>query len=115
MKINSYDRRTNFGIKYKTENILEIVSGEPLSKIGRYENAKQFVSNFYTGATGHFGYWKRAQLYVPKILQKYPAIESAANEIALIRKSYPQISEIELRKKVKPLITKLGQEIDIEI
>lgn len=48
-------------------------------------------------------------------MQKYPAIKEAANAIIEFSKNNPEAKKQDLQEFVKPIVKKIGKEIDITL
>ena len=118
MKIQNHSN-INFGIKLNTGNVLEVTSLKIFQSDG-ITGIKDVVNtlngkpaNF--SCYGHKGFKYQAKQIGAKIMDKYPEIKSATDEIISITNKNPDMSKSELNDAVKPLIENLGKEIDITI
>ena len=115
MEISNTKISPNFGVKIKTASVLEATTRKIIYNTG-VDGFKEICFAFgKTNFPGHLGYAKQAQPFVKKILDKYPNIAQAAEQINKIIKDNPEITKSELAKQVQPIIDKLGETIDITI
>lgn len=107
----------NFGIKLNSVEVLEVASVTILQSNGieGVKNVATKISGKPLKFPGHQGYRHFAEVYGPKICAKYPNIAEIARQIQEIKANNPFIRKNELYQQVKPMIDKLGNEIDIEI
>lgn len=115
MKIQSTN--ISFQQKYKTGAILQLTCFKTFEPEG-FDSMIKTVRSLYGEMPkylGSQGYRKYARILSEKILPKYPQIAEATKEINTIIEQNPKILPKELREKVKPVIEKLGEEIDIVI
>ena len=66
-------------------------------------------------ATGHRGYAYHAKNIGNKILEKYPEIKKATEEILEITNNFPNIKKQNLYNRVLPIIDRLGETVDITL
>ncbi len=117
MKINIYDSNTNFGIKLDTVKVLETTS-QTVLKSENIEGLKEVATALNGGPLkfpGHQGFKHFAKIFGDKICAKYPDIAAVTARIQEIKAANSFMPKAEIYAKVKPLIDKLGQEVDIEI
>ena len=107
----------NFGIKLETAKVLEVTSQRIFTSEGLsgVSEVIQALSKEPIKATGSKGYRYFAIQTGNAILEKYPQIAEATAEINRITAQNPYITKTELNQKVRPLIDKIGKEIDITI
>lgn len=106
-----------FGTKLETAKVLEVTSQRIFQSDG-IEGCKEVVNALSPTpikAVGHKGYRHYAVMFGKEIVDKYPEIAKATDEINKITEKNPYISKSELNKKVQPLIDEIGHEIDITI
>ncbi len=116
MKIHTINN-TNFNARIKTASILETTTGKAFENNG-IEGMKEVflaLNKKPMKAPGSRGYRYYAKELGNKIIEKYPQIKEATEEINSIINKNPHIKKQDLRTKVKPYIDKLGKEIDIEV
>ena len=107
----------NFNAKLNTAEVLETTSQKifysdgtnGLKKVIFALNDKPFK------ATGAKGYRYYAKILGDKIMNKYPQIKEATDNIHKITAEYPYLTKKELNAKIQPMIEKIGKEIDIVI
>lgn len=118
MKIQKTDN-TQFGIKLNTGAVLEVTSLKIFQSEG-IQGAREVI-NAINGKPadfscyGHKGFKHQAKIIGEKIMNKYPEIKSATNEINTLLAQNPNIKKQELNSLLQPLIKKLGSEIDITV
>ncbi len=107
----------NFGIKLETAKVLEVTSQKIFASDGLngVREVIQALSKEPIKATGNKGYRYFAIQTGNAIIEKYPQIAEATAEINKITAQNPYITKTELNQKVRPLIDKIGKEIDITI
>ncbi len=107
----------NFGIKLETAKVLEVTSQKIFASDGLngVSEVIQALSKEPIKATGKKGYRYFAIQTGNAIIEKYPQIAEATAEINKITAQNPYITKTELNQKVRPLIDKIGKEIDITI
>ena len=107
----------NFGIKLETAKVLEVTSQRIFESDG-IEGVRDVIkalSNEPIKATGSKGYRYFAIKTGREIITKYSQIAEATEEINRIAARNPYITKSELNQKIRPLIDKIGNEIDITI
>jgi hypothetical protein len=117
MKIYNYDYQTHFGIKLDTVKVLETTS-QTVIKSENIDGIKEVTTALNGGPLkfpGHLGFKHYAKIFGEKICAKYPEIADATAKIREIKSQKLYISKDEIYKQVKPLINKLGKEVDIEL
>lgn len=111
MQINS--SQPNFCHKIKTINILEATSQKIIESDGIHE--LRYIIDTFTPikATGWRGYRYFLKNIGDRIIEKYPEIGNATQDIqAFIRKN-PNVKKCELRQYCQKHIDELGETIDI--
>lgn len=108
---------SNFKAKYNTGKILQITTQkifEPDGMSGHIDTLKKLHGPMpkYLGCRGYKGI---ALDLTEKILAKYPQIAEATEVINNIINTSKISSPEELKERIKPIIDKLGNEIDIVI
>ena len=116
MKIQN-NSKINFGIKLNSIEVVETASVTILKSDGLegIKNVASKLSGQPLKFPGHQGYRHLAEVYGAKICAKYPEIAAIANRINEIKSQNSFIRKNDLYQQVKPMIDKLGKEIDIEI
>lgn len=117
MYVNNNSPNLNFGIKLDTGKVLEVTSLKIFQSEG-IQGCKEVVNMLMDSpikATGHKGFRYFAEQIGKKIMDKYPEIKKATDEIISITNKNPNIKKEELNSLVQPLINKLGKEIDINL
>ena len=117
MKINTQKINQNFGARLKTAQVLEVTSLKIFESdgISGCKNVIQTLAPIKQKGIGNKGYKYHAQIIGEKILEKYPKIKEATMQIKNILAENPNISKKALNDEIRPMINKIGQEIDIEI
>ena len=108
---------TNFGQKYPTGKVLEITGRkifEPDGISGYIETLKQIHGNI-PRYVGNLGYKRYAEEVGKKIMEKYPEIANATNDIIKIADKNKYIRARELKEKIQPILNRFDKEIDIVI
>lgn len=116
MKVQ-HNSQINFGIKLPTIDVVETASVTILKDNGLegIKNVALKLGNQPLKFPGHQGYRHLAEIYGAKICEKYPEIAEIANRINSLKAENRFIKKDDLYRQVKPMIDKLGQEVDIEI
>jgi len=107
----------SFSAKYSTGKILEITGQkifEPDGVQGYIQTLKQVHGNV-PKCVGSLGYKRYAREVGQKIMNKYPDIAKATNEIIKIAEENPFIRAKELKEKIQPILNRFDKEIDIVI
>lgn len=113
--INSYS--PSFGTKFNTVKILEAGTLKFIESDGIIE-LKPVIDTFWDKpfkAAGNRGYRYYLQEISSKIYKKYPEIKESADAILEFTKTNPSAKKQDLQEFVKPIVSKLGEEIDITI
>lgn len=113
--INSYS--PSFGTKFNTVKILEAGTLKYIESDGIHE-LRPVIDTFWDKpfkAAGNRGYKYYLQEISSKIFKKYPAIKESADAILEFTTNNPKAKKQELQEFVKPIIEKLGKEVDINI
>lgn len=119
MNIQNSNTNINFGIKLYTGSVLEVTSLKIFQSEGM--RGPREVVNSLNGKPANFscygykGFKHQAEIIGTKIMNKYPEIKSATEEILAITEKNPDIKKEALNKSVQPIIEKIGREIDITI
>lgn len=119
MNINNNPNNINFGVKLDTGSVLEVTSlrifqSDGLKGPQSIVNAlSEKPANFKS--YGHKGFRHYAQLVGEQIMEKYPKLKEATEEILNITDKNPNIKKTELNEKIQPIINRLGKEIDITL
>ena len=114
---NKAQNNINFGHKLKTVNVLEVTTQKIIQSSG-LEGPKKVILTLYDKpfkGTGHRGFKYMAENIGAKITAKYPEINEATNQIKNILKQNPDIKKQQLNELVKPIIEKIGENIDITL
>ncbi len=117
METRKINGSVNFGTKLDTYKVLEVTSQKILQSNGT-DGIRDVINALNAKpvkAVGCRGYKYYADIIGKKILEKYPDIAEVSNKINEIAARNPDISKNDLREKVRPLIDKLGQVVDITI
>ena len=115
MEIKSVKNSPNFGIQIKTTSILEATTQRIIYNSGIDGFKEVYFAFCKRKFPGHPGFARQTRPMAEKILTKYPEIAKATSEINEIVKNNPNISKNELALRTKPIIERLGENIDIEI
>jgi len=113
----NYDYKTNFGIKLDTVKVLETTS-QTVIKSENIEGIKEVTTALNGGPLkfpGHQGFKHYAKIFGEKICAKYPEIAEITAKIREIKSQRSYIPKAEIYEQVKPMIDKLGKNIDIEL
>ncbi|MBR6301748.1 hypothetical protein IKR55_03320 [bacterium] len=105
----------SFGIKIKTESVLETTAGKIFYNIGTNGFKEVYTALGNTKFPGHLGYAKQTRPIAQEILKRYPEIAKATDEITDIVKKNPKLKKSELAQKIQPIIDRFGETIDIVI
>jgi translation initiation factor 2 alpha subunit (eIF-2alpha) len=116
--INSLKPAPSFGINIKTVNILEATTMKIFYNDG-IDGMKNVVKSLEKNSTkknvGCRGYKYYAQNYGEQIVKKYPNIAKATDEIKLIIENNKSLKKKDLFELIKPVVNKLGENIDINL
>ena len=115
MKINNNCPALNFGVKLKTTSVLETTSLKIFASEGT-NGYKEVILALYDKpfkAAGSRGYRYYAEIIGKKIIDKYPQIKKATENIHQILKTEPNINKKDLNLRIQPIVDELGHEIDI--
>ena len=105
----------SFGIKIKTESVLETTAEKIFYNTGTDGFKEVYTALGNTKFPGNLGYAKQTRPIAQKILKKYPEIAKATDEIKNIIKNNPNIKKSELAQKIQPIVDRFGETIDIVI
>lgn len=119
MNINNKPNNICFGVKLDTGSVLEVTSLRIFQNEG-LKGAQTVVNALYEKPAnfksyGHKGFKHYAQLVGEEIMEKYPKLKAATEEILNITDKNPNIKKAELNEKIQPIINRLGKEIDITL
>ncbi len=106
-----------FGAKISTPSVFEVTSMKIFHNDG-VEGFKEVTNALLDKpirATGAKGYKYFANMFGKQIMEKYPEIAKATEEIKNIVAQNPFISKMELEHKINPIIKKFGSTIDINL
>ena len=112
---NSFYNTPSFGVKIKTESLFETTSKKIFHNTGIIGFKEVCFAFGKTKFPGHWGYAKQSEPLVKQILDKYPEIAKATAEIKELVKNNPNITKTELERKIRPIIEKFGDSVDIII
>ena len=117
MLIQKYNNSPNFGIKLDTGKVLETTTLKIFQSDGidGWRDVFKALNDRPIKATGCRGYRYYAEKIGKQITEKYPAIKAASEEIKAIIDRQPDIKKLELKEKIRPIIEKIGFEIDITL
>ena len=107
----------SFGQKYPTIKVLEITSQKILDSEGvlGYMTTLRQIKPDIPKYPGHLGFRYYACLAGKDIMDKYPEIKKASEEINNIAAESPLLNSVALGEKVQPIIDRFGKEVDIII
>ena len=114
---NNHNNSLNFGVRLDTGKVLETTSLKIFQSVGTdgYRDVIKALNDKPVKATGSKGYRYFAEKIGKQITEKYPEIKSATDEIKALVAAQPDIKKSELNEKIRPIIDKLGAEIDITL
>lgn len=117
MNMQITNTKLTFGTKFSTVEVLELTT---LRRINSecISAQKKFIDEFWDKpfkAAGNRGYRYYMQIIGEKIMNKYPEIAKATEDIQNYLKHNPEASKNDLKEFVKPITAKLGNEIDITL
>lgn len=115
MKINTHATNPYFGIKIKTQSVLEATSMKIFHNTGADGLKEVYFALEGTKFPGHVGYKGHAEILGQKIINKYPEIKKATQEILEISEKYPLLNKIEFEKRIQHIVNRFGDTIDITI
>ncbi len=107
----------SFGTKFRTVNILETTTQKCIESES-VADLKPVIDALWPEkikATGSKGYRYFLQTIGERVQQKYPEIASATDSLRNYLKQNPWARKSELQEQVKPLVNKIGNEIDITL
>lgn len=119
MRTNSITPNLYFGKKFDTINVLEVTTQRILGNNG-LEGSKKIIKALSEDCNknigiGNRGYKYYAEILGRKIIEKYPEIRKATDEINAILEKEPYIKKQKLQQKIQPILKQLNTEIDITI
>ena len=114
---NNHNNSLNFGVRLDTGKVLETTSLKIFQSVGTdgFRDVIKALNDKPIKATGARGYRYFAEKIGKQITEKYPEIKSATDEIKAIVAAQPDIKKTDLMAKIRPIIDKLGAEIDITL
>jgi translation initiation factor 2 alpha subunit (eIF-2alpha) len=116
--LNNLNSSPSFGTKIKTVNVLEATTMKIFYNDG-IEGIKDVVKTLNENSTkksiGWRGYKYYAQNFGEQIVAKYPKIAKATNEINSIITANKNLKKKELFELIKPVVDKLGENVDITL
>lgn len=113
--INSYN--PTFGTKFNTVKILETTTLKFIEPEG-VSGLRPVIDTFWGEpfkAAGNRGYKYYLEKIGQRIVEKHPNIAEATEQILEFTRQNPQANKQELKEFVKPIIEKLGKEVDIQL
>lgn len=117
MEIKNSIAPISFGTKVRTAKILEACTLK-YTESDSIADLRPIIDTFWhkpLKAAGNRGYRYYIKDIAEKIMQKYPEIKQASEDILRFAASNPEAKRPQMREFVKPIIQKLGEEIDISI
>lgn len=117
MQVNNQSYNPSFQVKLSTISVLETTSMKIISDNGVFgvRDVIMALNKTPFKATGSKGYAYYAKNIGEAIVNKYPNIACATQQIMQILKEKPNISKQELRAKLEPIVKELGEVVDITI
>lgn len=106
---------TSFGAKISTPSVFEVTSMKIFHNDGveGFKEVTKALLDKPIKATGAKGYKYYANIFGKQIMEKYPEIAKATEDIKNIVAQNPLISKLELEHRINPIIKKFGPTIDI--
>lgn len=117
MKIQNSYINPNFKAKLDTASVLEVTSLKIFKNegINGFKYVIEKLEPINKKAIGWRGYAFYAKQLREKIINKYPEIKEATDEILEITEKFPNIKKQRLQERIQPIIERLGETVDIEI
>ncbi len=115
MKVSNHPYKPYFGVKIKTESVLEATSMKIFHNTGADGLKEVYHALEGNKFPGHVGYKGHAEILGQKIMKKYPEIEKATREILEISENNPNIKKSEFEEKIRHIVSRFGDTIDITL
>lgn len=115
MEIKNNTYNPYFGIKIKTESVLETTSLKIFHNTGINGMKEVYTAFKGTKFPGHVGYKGHAEILGKEIMKKYPEIAQATKEIQEIAKQNPFLKKEDFAAKIRHIVNRFGDTVDITL
>ncbi|MBQ8459589.1 hypothetical protein IJ541_05755 [bacterium] len=104
-----------FGTRLNTASVLESTSIKIFHNdgIAGFKEVYDAFNDKPMRGIGNKGYKYYVEIIGAKIMEKYPEIAKATEELKEIYKNNPYLKKQEIAKKIQPIIDRFGETIDI--